>query len=219
MRYRTWRYLWRHRTRTTKYKKNRKKNKQLSSRYIVHDKVFWKRKMSVAAQWVSRDIAQIPLQVDAEICSDSIKISFFITIITSQLNIPFCQGFGQFQKFGKIWVGALSSQPPLRKKFCTRCEFLFVAIWAADLALPISINYRDRNVVPKLGPRTLTRGHPRGWKVVRLDYMGIIIIIIIIENIYQAPLTGAQQRPLQGLSGAVQYSVGRIHKTTVTCQK
>jgi len=36
-----------------------------------------------------------------------------------------------------------------------------------------SINFKDINGVPKLGPKTLIRGHPRGPKVVPLDSKGI----------------------------------------------
>ena len=45
----------------------------------------------------------------------------------------------------------------LRKKFCTS-----------------SINFRDINGVPKLGPTTLIRGHHKGSKVVLLDSTGMI---------------------------------------------
>jgi len=42
--------------------------------------------------------------------------------------------FGQFQKFGKMWVGAPSS-PATRneKNFCTKSEFLFIATCTSDL--------------------------------------------------------------------------------------
>jgi len=58
---------------------------------------------------------------------------------------------GQFQKFEKFLVKALSPQPPLKKKFMHSvsvfvCSYLFVRF-----DLPSSINFIDINGVPKLG--------------------------------------------------------------------
>jgi len=58
-------------------------------------------------------------------------------------------------------------------------EFLFIPILVhaylrVRFDLPGSIKFRDINGVPKLEPRTLIRGRPKGSKVVPLDSTGMI---------------------------------------------
>ena len=84
--------------------------------------------------------------------------------------------FGQFQKFGKIWLwGTVLPATPKKTISARGLEFLLIDI---DLRvifdLPGSINLRNINGFPKLGPKTLIRGHHRGSKVVPLDSTGMI---------------------------------------------
>jgi len=77
--------------------------------------------------------------------------------------------FEKFQKFGKISVGAPSSQPPLWKWFLYMVWVLVDNYLHFRFDLPSSINYKDINGFSKLRHRTLISGHPRGSKVVPLD--------------------------------------------------
>ena len=62
----------------------------------------------------------------------------------------------------KIFWGYCPPQPPRRKNFLHGASVLVHVYLHVRYDLPTSINFRDINGFPKLGPLTLIRGHPRG---------------------------------------------------------
>jgi len=83
------------------------------------------------------------------------------------------------------WGHCRPSHP--KEKFCTGSDFLSMAICAVDLTFPspltlgkLFISLRDMNSFPKLGPRTLIRGHHKQSTVVQLDSMGMIFYSSLI---------------------------------------
>ena len=75
-----------------------------------------------------------------------------------------------FRSLETFELGALSPQPPSKKKFCTGSEFLFIHCSYLHIRFDLLgfINFRDINGVPKLGVQ-----NPYS-KVVPLDSTGMI---------------------------------------------
>jgi len=68
--------------------------------------------------------------------------------------------FGLFQKFGKIWLGALSSPVTPKETILHGVRVLVDSYLIVRFDLPSSINFRDIYGFPIMGPSTLMRGSP-----------------------------------------------------------
>ena len=77
-----------------------------------------------------------------------------------------------FRSLEKIELGHCAPAA-LRKKLHGVLVLLYSYL-RVRFGLPISINFRDINGVPKVWPRNPIRGHPRGSKVVPLDSVDMI---------------------------------------------
>jgi len=88
-----------------------------------------------------------------------------VVYINLQPNMSFLSWpvYGQFKKFGKIWVGALSQSHPLRKNILHGVWDLVHCYLCIRFDLPVSINFGDINGYTKLGAQNLYQGSP--WRV------------------------------------------------------
>jgi len=104
----------------------------------------------------------------------SAALSLVYTNLQPEYELPSSIRFGQFQKFQKNQLGALSSPDDVGKNFCTGSEFLFVATCVSDLTLLASLTSGIITIFPNWGPRTIIRGYPRESRVVLLNSADMI---------------------------------------------
>ena len=85
----------------------------------------------------------------------------------------------KFQNLRKFELGHCP-QPPLKKNFYTKSEYLFIVISAGKIRhLPRCINFWDINGVLKLGPRTIIRDHSRRSKSGIIGFYGYVFLLVI----------------------------------------
>jgi len=104
-----------------------------------------------------------------------------LSISTCSPSTSFLDGLVSYnsRSLEKVTLGALCFATTLRKNLCTESEFLFMATCASDLTCNSYINFRYINGFPELGSRALIRSYHRGSDVVRLDYTGMISILVV----------------------------------------